>query len=271
MKPMEAVMRRNRDERGMTLIEILLSLIILVLGMVGILALFPAALQQSVESVEDTSAGMVAESVAHALATGMRFSNYNSGTQQWEVVLSHDLGSGTSPNVTSNSKSKYTFALPKLPIPLDPSKEWFHYPSDGPPPNPLDSGKPVPISYEPEKDTKCVFNLAVDDWAKATTDKVKNEFDNTDAYGQFGFAFDIRNVSSTLEYKLSLKNPGTGNNYTVAEIQPDCKMYEFRIYVFRVGTTAGSFSGGGGTGTVAGGGDPFQKLVAILTKRITLK
>lgn len=264
-------MRRCRGERGMTLIEILLSLIVLVLGMVGILALFPAALQQSVESVEDTSAGMLAESVAHSLATGMRFSNYNAGTQQWEVTLTHDLGAGTSPSVTSNSKSKYTFALPKLPTPLDPSKEWYHYPSDGPPPNPVDAGKMVPISYDPENDTKCVFKLGVDDWAKATTDNVKALYDNTDAYAQFGFAFDIRNVASTLEYKLSLDNPGTGKKYTVQEIQPDCKMYEFRIYVFRVGTTGGTFSGGGGTGTTVGGGQGFQRLVAILTKRITLK
>ncbi len=265
-------MRRRRGERGMTLIEILLSLIILVLGMVGILALFPAALQQSVESVEDTSAGMLAESVAHSLATAVRFSTYNTNTQKFEITLTHDLGAGTAPAVTSNSKSKYTLALPVLPDPLDPSKEWFHYPSDGPPPTPVDAGKLVPISYDPESDGKCIFKLANDDWSKAITDNVKKNYDDTDAYGQFGFAFDIRNVSSTLEYKLQLDNPGTGKKYTVKEIQPDCKTYEFRIYVFRVGTTGGTFTGGGGgTGTSGGGGQGFQRLVAVLTKRVTVK
>ena len=42
-------MKRN-TEKGLTLVEILLALIVMVIGLAGILALFPVALQASKES-----------------------------------------------------------------------------------------------------------------------------------------------------------------------------------------------------------------------------
>ena len=46
------LMRKRRE--GLTLIEILLSLIVLTLGVLGILSIFPVAMQMSKESVEAT-------------------------------------------------------------------------------------------------------------------------------------------------------------------------------------------------------------------------
>ena len=52
---------------GFTLIEILISLTILVIGLVGILALFPVGIHASRASVEETSASILAESVHSSL------------------------------------------------------------------------------------------------------------------------------------------------------------------------------------------------------------
>ncbi|HLY74252.1 MAG TPA: prepilin-type N-terminal cleavage/methylation domain-containing protein, partial [Planctomycetota bacterium] len=60
-------MKTRPRERGMTLIEILIALIVMVLGVLGILALFPPSLEMAKESMEETNAAILAESVADSL------------------------------------------------------------------------------------------------------------------------------------------------------------------------------------------------------------
>ena len=60
-------MKTPARHRGMTLIEILIALIVMVLGVLGILALFPPSLEMAKESMEETNAAMLSESVAHSL------------------------------------------------------------------------------------------------------------------------------------------------------------------------------------------------------------
>jgi Tfp pilus assembly protein PilV len=44
----------------------------MVLGVLGILALFPPALQSGTESMEETNASIIAESVAHGLTAALQ-------------------------------------------------------------------------------------------------------------------------------------------------------------------------------------------------------
>ncbi len=53
--------------RGFTLIEILIAMSVLVVGLVGILALFPVGLNATKKAIEDTNAAMIAESVYGSL------------------------------------------------------------------------------------------------------------------------------------------------------------------------------------------------------------
>ena len=67
-------MAKRRKERGLTLIEILLALIVMAIGIVGILALFPTALNFAKTSMEETQGAMLSESVSEGLRNALRFS-----------------------------------------------------------------------------------------------------------------------------------------------------------------------------------------------------
>lgn len=120
--------RRAHSRRGLTLIEILIALIILMVGLVGIFALFPVGIKSTQESVEDSTAALLAESFHHALIAAMRASRPANGANDTvEVALCHDGLTGkrfdgtTSHNATTGSTAgpalpdnTYVFALPSV-------------------------------------------------------------------------------------------------------------------------------------------------------------
>jgi len=232
----ERTMRRG--ERGLTLIEILLALIIMVLGIVGILALFPPALQSGKEAMETTQAAISAQSVANALANGVRFANYSAATGDWTVTLTHDLNN-------SGTTSIYTFNLPKL------TDAWKHHPGNGTP------------STNPEVDPE--FKLAGDGWILAAVQEVQVKSDPTEPMKQFAFSFACKKIN-TLAYLIGTPKPG-GGNYTLADLEGIVKLFEFRIHVFRLASNA---AGGGGTGS-GGGVTNTKKLIATVTSRVSTK
>jgi len=260
-------MRHRRQEAGLTLIEILLALIVMVVGIVGILALFPPALESARLSMEETQAAIVAESVAHGLANGVRFANYNAVTNQWEAVFTHDLKEGS-------NYVKYPFLLP----PIDTNGngtsdegDWVHHPD----------GKSAPTKGDPEKDPD--FELKGDGWTAATHDSVQAN-DYSDPYHQFSFSFDIRKIN-TLDYLVGTPKPDGSGNYSLGDLENLVKLYEFRIHVFRKRSLAGG-GGSGGTATGSGGGPgpgagttvssgagaPGDKvLIATVTNRVSTK
>jgi type II secretory pathway pseudopilin PulG len=61
-----------RTAGGFTLIEILIALVILMVGLIGILAVFPNAIQSANKTVEDTYAASIAQSVFDAIQMGLR-------------------------------------------------------------------------------------------------------------------------------------------------------------------------------------------------------
>lgn len=66
-------MRMTRSRRsGFTLIEILISLSVLTIGLVGILALFPVGLQNSKQAIEDTVSANIAESVKSGIVQSLK-------------------------------------------------------------------------------------------------------------------------------------------------------------------------------------------------------
>ncbi len=118
--------RRAHSRRGLTLIEILIALIILMVGLVGIFALFPVGIKSTQESVEDTTAALLAESFHHALIAAMRTSRPANGVaDEVPVVMCHDglpgmrFDGGTSHDATTGlaggptlPDNTYVFALP---------------------------------------------------------------------------------------------------------------------------------------------------------------
>ncbi len=242
----KTALRRPSGRSGMTLLEILLALVILAIGVVGILALFPPALQSSTESVEETMAAMMAESVAGGLVQAFR-SGVANANGQIEATLSHDLK-------TQNEgiRARYTFILPQIPPasvgPLD--LHWHHYPGTQNPASltPDPGAKLEAGGYAPSEDPR-LFKLAGDGWLKETAAHIREVNDASEPYGQFAFSFDVRKVH-TMAHLAGKKKPDGKETYNDKDFNEMCRLYEVRIHLFRTS------------------GNDYRRLITTVVKRI---
>jgi type II secretory pathway pseudopilin PulG len=233
--------KRNRDDRGLTLLEILLALIVLVIGIVGILALFPTALESARESMEYSQAAITGESVANAHAVSLRLATLDPSTGTWSATLSHDLRQGDS----NGQRNLYKFPLPKLTEGLANSQEgtnWVHHP-----------GKQAAAKLPEDQ---LAFEMGSDLWTAAILDEVRKT-DPNDPLAQFAFSFRVRKIHSLAWLEGKMKPDG--KPYTREDLDPISKLYEFQIFIFRM---LG--------GSEDGKGQP-KRLIAVLTTRVSTK
>lgn len=71
---------RRRRRQGFTILEILIAIVVLVLGIMGIIALFPTAIESGNKTVEDSYASAITQSVVDAITVGLRESRYQTIT-----------------------------------------------------------------------------------------------------------------------------------------------------------------------------------------------
>jgi type II secretory pathway pseudopilin PulG len=89
-------MQETRRSAGFTILEILIAIVILVLGISGIIALFPTAIASGAQTVQDTYAAQITQSVMDAISVGVRESRYRvadtgSPVRVWTYfILDHD-------------------------------------------------------------------------------------------------------------------------------------------------------------------------------------
>jgi len=221
-------------KRGVTLIECLLALIVLAVGLVGILALFPVALENSKGSMELSQGVIVGESLKHAITVALKNAIFDAPQDRWLVSMAHDLKSG-------GTIARIDFGLPKL------SEGWRRYPGN------------VALTYpstqfsEPQGDV--AYLMYADPWVRGHVDRVHNEADPSDPYAQFEFSFDVRKVD-TLSYVVPA--PPDKERQTT--------LYEFRIHVFRARKQMAP------TGeTILVGGSYEKDLVASLKCNISVR
>lgn len=248
-------MNRTHRQRGLTLIEILLALIVMTLGVVGILALFPAAYGSAKVSVEETNAAIQAESIAHALTNAVRFAEYNSTTNEWTVHFSHDLKA-----LDDSPVGVYQFILPTLKDVAGAASEndrWRRHPA-------ATAGTKGDLPTAQIDLTPIVWKLGGDTAVADAHKAAIGSHDKTDPYTQYGFCFDVRKINR-LDYLLNVKKPGTNVNYTADDLETLVKLYEFRIHIFHVLPAAAT---GGGTTTSSG---PRLRHVATVTSSVSTR
>ncbi|MHC4936144.1 MAG: hypothetical protein ACYTGJ_08015 [Planctomycetota bacterium] len=78
-------------ERGFTILEIMLATAILVIGLLGLLALFPVAMKLGKMTIEETNGVLIAQSVEQAIRDGMqnRKGHLNNGATSY-FIFQHD-------------------------------------------------------------------------------------------------------------------------------------------------------------------------------------
>lgn len=236
--------------RGLTLIEILLSLLVLVVGILGILALFPAALVASRDTLDQRHAINLAESLKNALGNAFRFTypastldvNGDGANDGGKVVMTHDMFAGTN--------FPYLFFPPKLDgttaaVPPRDATSTISYRRH--PPRPADGAGGTKIVRDgsgnfpsPVKDATGdfpYFRLSTEAWTNANnrfiTGQVAGEGGNdpSEPYAQYVFNFDVAKVY-TLSYLEGDPKPG-GGTYTKDDLDPSIRLFEIRINVMR--------------------------------------
>jgi len=212
---MTVYMIRVNWQKGFTLIEILLAFIVLVVGVTGVLALFPSSLKTSGDAIEKNIAASMASSIEQALASAMRDAEYDATTGNYKVRLTYDLDDGT-------NKGIYEFTLPKLysDTAKPPDKKVYHHPGNN----------EVVEGSNPENDL--AFKLGADPWISDTVRK--EESDTTDPYNQFLFSFDVGKLDNYI-YDIGL---------TPAQREAKNKIYEFGVHILR-----STYNSGTGAGT----------------------
>jgi type II secretory pathway pseudopilin PulG len=80
---------------GFTILEILIAIVILVLGISGVIALFPTAIEAGNKTIVDTYASAITQSVVDAVSLGLRESRYRTPPDKtgrvWTYfILDHD-------------------------------------------------------------------------------------------------------------------------------------------------------------------------------------
>ena len=93
-------------QKGLTLIEILIAMIILSVGLIMVLTIFPVGIRSTKESTEDTYAAYLADSIVQALTQAMRTATPEdrTGNKAGQVTLIHDGLTG--------ANDSYIFELP---------------------------------------------------------------------------------------------------------------------------------------------------------------
>lgn len=211
----------KRKLKGVTLIEVIIAIIVMSLGLLGLLALLPAAIQYNRESAEETQASIIADSVKHAVTEAVKIAEWDAGQANWKVTLTHDLEQG-------GNKGTYIFYLPKL-TDTGPDQivnyagQWKHHPGNA---NPMKAGS----VFDPGNDV--VFPLEKDGWLKATCGQIRSQNDPTEPTKYYAFSYDIRKVNTALTAPLP----------PLDQLDKKVKEYEVRVNILRI--LAGQTSGG---------------------------
>jgi hypothetical protein len=231
----------RRSDRALTLVEILLSILVLMIGVLGILSLFPTAMQTGRETADERHAINLAESVKHAVSTGIRFRITDPADPNFgKVLVLHDMDGG--------SGFPYLYKLPQL------QDGWRRHPPAGAA-DALGDGPPAPNS-----ETSPQFFVSSDGWINATVDDVRAN-DPTDPYRRFAFNFDVFKPNS-LAHLLGTPKPG-GGVYALDDLDAQLRLFEVRIHVHRI--KGGPLAGNGPGNSVA------KNLVLTVTHRVSRK
>lgn len=91
---------RGRWNSGFTILEILIAMVVLTVGVLGLLALFPIGIQSTTHTVRDSRSSLLARSIQEAITVAMRVSPDE--TTNAAVLVQHDGFAG----------GQYTFARP---------------------------------------------------------------------------------------------------------------------------------------------------------------
>jgi hypothetical protein len=145
-RQLAAALLKIKHRAAFTLMEILIAIVVLVVGITGIVALFPTAIKTGNQTVVDSYSSIITQSVVDAITVGMRETRYRlesgagGNTEPWEYFLFDHDGiqddieeSGIVPeNYDSVFRKDFCVLLPNGPAGnnLEANEICLYYPAD---------------------------------------------------------------------------------------------------------------------------------------------
>lgn len=171
---------RTSRRRGFTILEILIAIVVLVLGITGIIALFPTAIESGNKTIEDSYASAITQSVVDAFTVGLRESRYQYRT-------------GTGPTART-----YTYFV-------------FNHDGvvDGPP---MSAGSPATQAYADYQNANGPWNLQRKDWCIVLPECAGSE-PNTAIQSEPIFLYPTPKVTGTTTWPTTTYFAYPNNNY----------------------------------------------------------
>ncbi len=263
---MTPVKRRATNE-GFTILEILLAVVILTVGLLGLLAVFPVAMRTGKQAVETTNAVLISHSVEQAVREGLRDRKYQSKDGKWTYfIFSHDGVTDELPRSPDQARwdADYYILLPSpdpdrkasltriahwdrgktFVFPESDGAEWevnnggvvreVSDDSSGSPPN----GRGNPNAADDDKDDRTIPDGAGGEYTEVDVRRVyhlSNRFFNEEMYDQgivdddpiSQYSFAFSIRPALQDSSLEVHFPGSRN------IVPSGELFEVEIYVFR--------------------------------------
>jgi type II secretory pathway pseudopilin PulG len=247
-------MHTRRARAGLTLVEILLSMLVFIIGIVGILALFPTAMATSQRSIAEQRASILAESVKNSLSQAMRTIKDPQGnaappfTPNY-VIFTHDFKRVDSAGTTIDSQ----IYGENNELPLPGYLGSGYYTVEGVRRHP---GNVAPATTPEVWNDPDVFIMMGDGWMQASHDAVVNSLAPDEDYHAWSYAFDV-SKAETMPWITNLQ-----------QRDARVRLWEFTIYIFqrRPNVTAS------GSGTGSSSSTTWEnRMVLRVSDRIALK
>lgn len=210
--------------KGFTIVEILIAMVVLSLGLMGILGVFPAGIKMTSGIVEDSNAAIIAESVRNAVELGLHRARIDDGSNKGFVYLGEGVDAllkegghsapfdittldGTPPDI--NNAADYWVKVP--------FNDGGIYLYPRPTPSTYEIGPYTPQKNPPVKRVFPCGAQVAEDAANPGLMTIERQEAEKDPFPQYSYAFIIK------EAKV-----GTPPAYTANH-----SLYELTVYVYR--------------------------------------
>ena len=229
-------MRQPRSSAGFTLLEILIAMVILMVGLLGILAVFPTAMRSASRAVEDTYCASIAQSVVDAIHLGLRSAHATTEAGNSYLILDHDgvrdldtdRKNGTFQNFVIDKDTSYQkvatrdYCITLPPINLTGAPYLYPRKKNDPPRKPPNMNAQGPNGKKME--VTQTYKLGKDFGKDQSMSQAARDLEAKDPYPQYSFAFTIR----------PCKGPDpTRPTVNVNQQQPIAGLYEVVVMVYR--------------------------------------
>lgn len=211
----------------MTLLEILFATMILSVGLISVMSVFPLGVERHLQSVQDEKAAMIADSIKDAIIIGARYPYKESDRSDAEVkiVIVHD-GMGTV--VGGIPAGRQAISLPRTARPVvrnddTGSTEGYDVKYEG--------NDPIRYPDQGEKEAYKLGQLLLEERAGNWY------FNNKDDLAGYSFDFQVREAVTARRPRANPDDPNsedTTSRVRVYELaSKDHDIYEFTIRIYR--------------------------------------